>query len=874
MRFRKFASLFAFLSFLFVHISVSGYVLERPLFESTAPTPEALPGEGQHKVFFYDASGKLEKTMYVEDGYTLRLRDAPHYASGSQYSLWTSNVLNNRILNDHIEVTSDMGDIQFRETLQDPDDISATYNEGLSITATGNQDVILKNKVSITNQGITGTVTCNISARIDSHYQTLPPATIYEYQEDTHLNPKEEGEIDGINIRTNGDGEGGTVNIGDFSIGLESTNEPTSAYKPNAGGTSFAADNDQDNGEFNKYSTNYCPIRITLETDVVLMNGGITLGAMTGYYGENPSFSQYNFQGFIVGSYTELDLNGYDLVLESGGWLDAWGSVTDSSRYKEDGSYDDTLTDDKKGHLILRNGSTLWTCFVIEDYYRPDSIVTSYINGSACFTMYRTPYIDCDTYLYSGCNYYGKLRVDLAGTGNDGISGDILLFGNDGLISFSSKPGENGYVERKVSYDMSLLENKATYWRAIKNIQHQKISYTFSDCTAQFNSFSFEIGMSNVNIDFQSLRSPFFISPYYDFYFENCTFTLNQQLIFMPGTYVSFDKGSVLNLSWGSTGSDSLGISGLISDAGNDSITWQPVAGLTFLPYIYPRLSSGGYVNVGDEHGREISDYASSNNKVFWDYVNAQGSSCDFMGTICFIAGPGQQYHPISFGGNINIYQFDQFKSAVESAMKSIKIDLISNNFLAGPNYAKNNKIFGIIETRVGGQNHLYVSNFFNVPLLSNGHVVADISGSTAIDDSNRLNTFARQKITWDALNNVFEDEEGQLYAYFYNNDESLNLYKSQDLDSDNLAGSIRQVYPTGKDRVYSLSADPNDTSQDYICFNGMMLKVDSNMQGKVPKFCGSAVDSHLESGTKRNKDTTYRFSLLADSEFWGATIA
>ena len=877
-----FALIFAFM---FSHVAFSEYLVSNPLYEGQVNED---PEEGQHKVTFIGEDGQIKKTMYVDDGYTLRLRDAPYYASGSEYSRWTSNVLNNRVINDHIEVTSDMGNIEFRETTEAPRDVSATYNEDLSTSATSNEASILKNQVSITDYGISGTITCNISARIKSKRSGI--SRVYYYENDTHLKPTENGEEEGINIRTDGGGKDGTIAIGDFSIGLESTGEPTNAYKPNTGGTSFGGANNQDNGDFNKYSTNYCVTKITLQTDVVLM-GGITLGAMTGYYGANATFSQYNFQGFIIGSYSELDLNGYDFVMEDLSKLDAWGSVTDSSRYNTNGSYNENLSDDKKGHLILRSGSTLWTCFVIEDYYRPDSVVTAYTNGSACFTMYRTPYIDCDTYLYPGCNYYGKLRIDFAGSGKNGIGGDIKLFGDSGLISFSSKSNVNGYIVRSVSYDKTLLNDRTTYWRAIKNIQHQKITYILYNVDAKMNSFSFDINYvivfgSEAKIAFSSLRSPFFVSPYYHFYFYNTEFTLAQQLFFMPGTYVYFDANSILKMTWGISNKTNYSFSGLaamIADnvvpsySGERNQEYQPVAGITFLPAIYPRLSvsrpdssKNHYIDVSDSHGQEISDYASSNNKNYWDYVNSLEASCDFYGTIEFVSGSGVQNHPICFGGKINIYNMTLFETSIEEAKSSIQIDLISNNILVGPSFCKTSS-----SVKAGGMNCLYVSNFFVTPLISKGFVVADIASQTKIDDSSHPNSFTSDKIVWDSLNNVYTNQsKNQSFAFFYNNNNATNLYKAERFSfTNNLDGQFKQIYLTETNRVYSTSSISNDNSQNYICFNGMMVHVNASLQGTLPKFCGSNVDYDVDENT-RNGNTNYQFSILSNSDFWGATIA
>lgn len=112
-------------------------------------------------------------------------------------------------------------------------------------------------------------------------------------------------------------------------------------------------------------STNNCKYNLQLNRDIILM-GNITVGGMTGFYGDDSNYSQISYQGFIIGDYCTLDLNGHDLIVgdpNDGAMLDVWGQVTDSSAEKE-------------GTLVLDSSATMYAVMVVEDVYHEKECLT------------------------------------------------------------------------------------------------------------------------------------------------------------------------------------------------------------------------------------------------------------------------------------------------------------------------------------------------------------------------------------------------------------------------------------------------------------------------------------------------------------------
>ena len=234
-----------------------------------------------------------------------------------------------------------------------------------------------------------------------------------------------------------------------------------------------------------RLSDNNISNKVVLQNDVIMF-GSMTIGGRTGYYGNdsgNPSDgaevtvksqTQLNFQGYLMGDYCQLDLNGNTLVVRNGGILDCWGSVIDSKG---------------TGKIVLESGSVLYSPFVVEDMYREDSMPVSYFNNDAVFTMYRMPYLECNVEIRPGAKLYGKYRISL---GSDGTaSGDILLVGGEGsgaFLEIKSKANFDGYLKRTSYIDPSIPTNTFI----TNNMINQKIRYEANNIEINMNEISFK----------------------------------------------------------------------------------------------------------------------------------------------------------------------------------------------------------------------------------------------------------------------------------------------------------------------------------------------------------------------------------------------
>lgn len=202
---------------------------------------------------------------------------------------------------------------------------------------------------------------------------------------------------------------------------------------------------------------------LKLNNDVILTST-INIGGHTGFWGSNSGWCQLNWQGFIIGNYSSLDLNGHDLIVTDGAVIDSYGLITDSSS-------------SKAGNLVLGSGSTLYTDFVVEDHYRENSMPGSYINNGSLFSMYRCPYWQCNTIIYDGAEVLGKIRIYFCNVVLNKLylKGDIYLIGSGqttatlALTSIKDKADlSNVFVQMKLTIasdktDADFVTNIATY---------------------------------------------------------------------------------------------------------------------------------------------------------------------------------------------------------------------------------------------------------------------------------------------------------------------------------------------------------------------------------------------------------------------------
>lgn len=369
----------------------------------------------------------IVKTMFVPDNYSLSLEDAPFVdktntdTNTTTYYTWVNGA--NNYINNHINVTDD---ITLTATEVSSDMIStedATYSENLQ---PGSHDISkVKNDVKFDKYVLKNTVTATVS-KIDGSSYTGS----YSYTDVTNVSATDR--LNTINLKLDSDSK---PNLGsqipgnsnkyyvpgkDSTISLESVDGTTSTYKPNNGNTTT------------QNSTNYLVSKFTLTSDMIL-DSSFTLGAITGYSAQDTEYRQQDMQGMIVGSYSELDLNGHDLIIIDGGMLDAFGSVTDSSA-------------DRSGSIVLKKGGLMYTPMVIEDHYSEFSMLGNLQDSAMPFNLYRCPYLDCTVKFESGSNFYGKMKLSLSGNGSTAVGTDVHFIGN-GTTSLIQFKDDNGYVQ-------------------------------------------------------------------------------------------------------------------------------------------------------------------------------------------------------------------------------------------------------------------------------------------------------------------------------------------------------------------------------------------------------------------------------------------
>ena len=499
-----------FLIILMLGLSITTCFAAYLIIDSKVTTNIPNQETGKYKVTFTD-NNRVVKTMYVDSNYNLSLKDAPYYFKNNQAIKWTSN-----------------------STILNAFEGNITSNMDFSASTFSSSEIIIE----------------DLQNGCDGH-------VVIDYGHDNNIS------------KFNSDYSSAYVYDGSMTLYYESYFNYTWDYSEKiyseTSGTIFNQNKDllnNDNYIGFQAETNNCNYTLQLDRDIVLM-GNITIGGRTGFYGNNSSYSQISYQGFIIGDYCTLDLNGHDLIVgdpNDGAMLDVWGQVTDTST-------------NKKGTLVLDSNSTMYAVMPIEDVYHEKRMPYTYYTNDNIFSMYRCPYWTCNTIINSRTNIYGKYMIDLGGNNTNMIKGDLKLFGKtDGLIKL-----ESGYITRTVTEDITIKNLGGSY---VNDWLYQKINYDVYDATITFDKFIMPFEYTGLNADMDSTGYDFFISPYYNFRLYNTTLNLNQHLVFMPGSSLYMDEKCMLNMSYLQEQSmDSIGASGITIP----TKYWQASAGLTFM---------------------------------------------------------------------------------------------------------------------------------------------------------------------------------------------------------------------------------------------------------------------------------------------------
>lgn len=708
------------------------------------------------KVELLDDDNNLLKKMYIKTGDKLEIDDFPLDYQSASYE-WIDTLTN--------QTKFSLAQNSFSEGLVVDKEYTLKANEiGSSATQTtpssGNfKPVEGENKGDSTVNVDTGSVAINQGNNKGSVISMEEPVL---KEVDFDLNFKtatEDGpESGGQSIKQDLGDTGATQHSSDKTIGLEDPNSPKDIYKPKAGSTSN--------------SSNPLVTRLKLECDTYLIGESensqawLGVGARTGFYGGG-SWSQFSYQGFINGSYCELDLNGHKLFIGNYATLELWGSLIDSS-------------EEKNGEVIVENGGTVKSTFVIEDHYHETSIPIAYAYGDAPFKMYRMPYLNAPLKVKNGGTLKGYLRLDFGGDKNANYGDmELNIIGNGGDFMFdTSLCDSDSYIFRKPlwddywspSADKDTINNET---ETVQSIVYEKFSYEIYNCknlsvnTPTLSNIEYVIADTGLfeikaTFSFNWDRCDFFIPPYFNIYLYNSNATIKNNFVFLPGSYLYIDENSSLTLSANGFGSGELaelGVAiGLVPDKLKIRASYQAVGGLMFLnekPYWKDSWKGWADGNNQDSQPPEIFDDTTN----FWSYMNKNYlAKADIYGQILFDNNANLVKEKYHLGGEINFFNNANFLNINNS-----NVELYNSIFIGTSCHFDTTTPYFNADT------------FSVLPLISNNNVLTDLS---LTDDGKPTlglrSDYSSVKYTFDAITGLITTGNGTKYAYTYYDNNGL----------------------------------------------------------------------------------------------------
>lgn len=276
-----------------------------------------------------------------------------------------------------------------------------------------------------------------------------------------------------------------------------------------------------------KYATNRL-YTIKLTSDVVLKdNSTLSIGAFIG-----TGLSYGSSGGVINGDFVCLDLNGYNLTISSGCTLNAYGYIVDSKV-------------DKNGKHVgsIINNGTIYTGFVVEDYYGGGITVGRGFSSQMPFSLYSLPYLACKV-----INNYGS-----------SIKAPTMLYANDVM----NKTILNWYGPSTDYFIQSLSNGSFLVIDTYNNLSANSKTYaenfaSYYEFTGQFKTNNLKLiinfqfgGFDAVTATIDMAQFAFFIPPYAHISLtgSGTTFELNMLLQFLPGSTLLVSDGTKLSFS-------------------------------------------------------------------------------------------------------------------------------------------------------------------------------------------------------------------------------------------------------------------------------------------------------------------------------------
>lgn len=350
----------------------------------------------------------------------------------------------------------------------------------------------------------------------------------------------------------------------------------------------------------------YCETKIVLNGNFTV-KGTLEIGAKVGSVNSNSRMS------FIIGKYAQIDLAGYDLIVDAG-TVNCYGSIIDSVG---------------GGRIIVKNGGTIMGMLVITDPKGGNQMAYGYGSGQAPFDEYKLAYIEAPIYAYNGTTIKGYAKMDLGSLGLSNCYLNIIGPSNTpSIFSWSSSNSENNFVCLKPyivkslfpTNDVSLQKSNDLYL----NMFYQRYSFIIN-ANITLNSrmplnASIKVKKSivtkeeSVDLDLARIGVP--LSPFFDILLvENYELVLKSKLILYPGSSFRTEPNS-----------------NLILDPG-EIVTYSAVSLNVIIVDVYipgeTKRNMGGLMayenNLGYYNGYSPNSMGCGVNALsgFWKYTNA-----------------------------------------------------------------------------------------------------------------------------------------------------------------------------------------------------------------------------------------------------------
>ena len=518
-----------------------------------------------------------------------------------------------------------------------------------------------------------------------------------------------------------------------------------------------------------------CFLSLKLTGDLYIQ-GTMNIGAKIGGHSVNDYYS------YIIGGYTQIDLNGYNIIVD-GGHLCAYGAINDSTG---------------TGQIIVKNNGKVTGVLTVTDGRGRDQTPLGYGKGQTPFTEYKLAYINVPIKLMAGTSLESYLKLDLLNLGISNIIFNIIGSNQTTSIFSWSNSNPNDYV-MFTPYEISLNNYYPVTDRSTQsnNIYYKEMYYSRFKVDIYANiQLNKEINLNakvilntqsaDLNIDLTRVDVP--ISPYFDINLKSSfSLDLYSKLTLYPGSSFTTEKGSNLNFKFrGNTTYPELG---------------KKVLGQELIIPSETRYISGGIIAY-TKNLNEYSSYNPSGNgfgkglyaqSIFWQNINPNNHRIE--GNITFDESITDYYYisgPIDISENgINAIKDIANKGKLKTY--DMKIELYGG-FWFNANNTSTTKTY---------EKAVY---FNTVPLIS-------LSKAYIYDGIYQIEG------TYDLNNGVFEtNQNGEIEFYFLKVD--TDLYETGSSGKDQSSPIDRNVTIEKISKVINnaIIKDENGSSYAYYC--------------------------------------------------------